>query len=93
MEILTGRLTQLRLTLLGQPSLDLEVLVSLTTGTIEYWLLAHFKLGEGVGRCRVARTVAISQVFATRPQAGGGSGDQTYPNQSFRGHLIAFGWR
>lgn len=40
--------------------------MSLATGTLEYWLLAHFKSGEGVGRCRVARTVAISQVSATR---------------------------
>lgn len=68
--------------------------MSLATGTLEYRLLAHFKSGEGVGRCRVARTVAISQVSATRPKlVGGGSGDQTYPNQSFRGHSIAFGWR
>lgn len=42
--------------------------MSLATGTLEYRLLAHFKSGEGVGRCRVARTVAISQVSVTRPK-------------------------
>lgn len=67
--------------------------MSLATGTLEYRLLAHFKSGEGVGRCRVARTVAHLPGLCYSSQAGGGSGDQTYPNQSFRGHLIAFGWR
>lgn len=52
-----------------------------------YRLLAHVKSGEGVGRCRVARPVAISQIYSSQVVA-----QRTDPSESVLPRTLYLLW-